>query len=111
MFLITVIVAVLSIAAGAAKVVQMPQEMEFLLGVGLSETLIIVFGVVQITGGVLLLLQETRLSGAVLAALAFIASSVLIFIGGNITFGLLSILPAVLAGIVAQQSVRAAPPK
>ena len=111
MILITVIVTVLSIAAGAAKVMQTPQEMEFLQGAGLSETLIMVFGLVQTVGGVLLLPQKTRLSGAVLAALAFMASSVLIFIGGNITFGLFSILPVVLAGIVAQQSVRAAPPK
>ena len=100
--------ALLSIAAGAAKVMQTPQEMEFLRGVGLSEILIMVFGLVQIAGGVLLVPQKTRLSGAVLAASAFIVSTVLIFIGGNIAFGLFSIFPVVLAGIVIQQSVRAA---
>jgi len=105
-FLIIVVVALLSIAAGAAKVMQTPQEMEFLQGVGLSETLIMVFGLVQIAGGVLLVPQKTRLSGAVLAAMAFVVSTVLIFIGGNLAFGLFSILPIVLAGVLIYQCAR-----
>lgn len=104
--LIIVVVVLLSIAAGAAKVMQVPQEMEFLRSVGLSESLIMVFGLIQIAGGVLLMTQKTRLIGAVLAASAFVLSTILIFIGGNIEFGLFSILPIVLAGIVICQCVR-----
>jgi len=104
--LIIVVVVLLSIAAGAAKVMQVPQEMEFLRSVGLSESLIMVFGLIQIAGGVLLMTQKTRLIGAVLAASAFVLSTILIFIGGNIEFGLFSILPIVLAGIVIYQCVR-----
>jgi hypothetical protein len=64
-------IALLSIAAGLAKVMHSPQEMEFLQGLGLSSFLIMVFGLVQITGGVLIAPKTTRLPGAILVALRF----------------------------------------
>jgi len=104
--LIIAIIALLSVAAGLAKVTQVPQEMEFLQSVGLSKIPIIVFGLVQIAGGVLLAPKKTRLLGAVFAASAFVLSTVLIFVGGNLAFGLFSILPAALAAVVIYQTVR-----
>ena len=106
-FLIIAIVALLSIAAGLAKVMQTPQEMEFLQGVGLSPALIVVFGLIQISGGLLLVTQKTRMVGAVFATSGFVVSTVLIFIGGNLAFGLFSILPIALAGVIIYQSARA----
>ena len=105
--LLVVLIALLSIAAGLAKVMQSPQEAEFLQGFGLSTTLIIVFGLVQIAGGAGLALPKTRIVGGVLAALGFAVSTVLVFIGGNLAFGLFSLLPIVLVGVVIHQSVKA----
>lgn len=105
-FLIISIVALLSIAAGLAKVLQTTQEMEFLQGVGLTPGLIVVFGLVQISGGLLLVIQKTRIVGAVAAISAFVVSTVLIFVGGNLAFGLFSILPIALAGVIIYQSAR-----
>lgn len=99
-------IALLSIAAGLAKVMQSPQEMEFLQGLGLSSFLIMVFGLVQITGGVLIAPKTTRLPGAILVALGFAVSAVLIFIGGNVAFGLFSLIPAALAGMIIYQALR-----
>jgi hypothetical protein len=99
-------IALLSIAAGLAKVMQSPQEMEFLQGMGLSSFLIMVFGLVQITGGVLIAPKTTRLPGAILVALGFAISAVLIFIGGNVVFGLFSLIPAALAGMIIYQALR-----
>jgi len=101
--LIIAIVALLSIAAGLAKVMQTQQEMEFLLGVGLSSALIVAFGLVQISGGVLLGPRKTRMPGAVLATSAFIVSTVLLFISGNVVFGLISMLPIALACVIIYQ--------
>jgi len=106
--LIVVIVALLSIAAGLAKVMQTPQEMEFLQGFGLSNVMIMAFGLVQILGGVSLVPQRTRLPGAVLTASAFVLSTVLIFVGGNLAFGLVSMLPIALASVIIYRSVRTA---
>lgn len=102
--LIIAIVLLLSIAAGLAKVMQAPQEMEFLQSFGLSSALIMVFGLVQISAGVLIIPARTRMPGAVMAALAFAVSAVLIFISGNLIFGLASVLPAALACLVVYQS-------
>lgn len=105
--LIIAIIALLSIAAGLAKVMQAPQEMEFLQGLGLSTALILAFGLVQIVGGVLLATKKTRMPGAILVTSAFVVSTVLIFIGGNFTFGLFSILPAALAGLIVYKAAKA----
>ena len=105
-FLVITIVMLLSIAAGLAKVMQMPQELEFLQGLGLSPVLIIVFGLVQIAGGILLVPQKTRMVGAVLATSALVLSTVLIFVGGNLVFGLFSTIPIALAGVIIYQSAR-----
>ena len=56
--LIIAIIVLLSIAAGLAKVMQAPQEMDFLQGVGLSSAMIIAFGLVQTSAGVLLVPQK-----------------------------------------------------
>lgn len=101
---IVAIVALLSIVAGLAKVMQSQQEVEFLQGLGLSVFLIIVFGLVQIAGGVLIAPKKTRVPGAVLVTLSFAVSTVLIFMGGNVAFGLFSLIPAALAGMIIYQT-------
>jgi len=103
--LIVAAIALLSIAAGLAKVMQSPQEIEFLQGLGLSVSLIMVFGAVQIAGGVLIAPKKTRMTGAVLVTLGFALSAVLIFIGGNVVFGLISLIPAVLAVMIVYQTI------
>ena len=104
--LIITVIALLSIAAGLAKVMQSPQEVEFLQSLGLSTLLIIVFGSVQIAGGVLIAPQRTRLPGAVLVTSGFVLSTLLIFIGGSTWFGLISLVPAALAAMIIYQTLR-----
>lgn len=104
--LIIVVVAILSIAAGLAKVMEAPQEMEFLQGAGLSPTLILAFGLAQILGGALLTTKRTRTMGAYLAAAGFAASTILILMNGSLSFGLVSAIPIALAAVVAYQAAR-----
>jgi len=102
--LLVTLIALLSIAAGAAKVMQTPQEMEFLQGLGLSPSLTVVFGLIQIVGGILLVPPKTRMLGAVIATAALAVSTILIFVGGNLAFGLFSLLPIAMAGVIIYQS-------
>ncbi len=104
--LIIAVVALLSIAAGLAKIMQAEQEMQFLQNFGLSSGLIIAFGVAQIVGGVLLIPPKTRMGGAVLAALALGVSTILIFVSGNLVFGFISTIPFALACLIVYQSAR-----
>lgn len=102
------IIALLSVAAGVAKVMQTPEEMQFLQSVGLSTLMIMAFGAVQIFAGVLLVPEKSRIYGATLAALAFLLSTVLIVISGNLLFAAVSAIPVLLAAFVIYQNSRSA---
>jgi len=102
--LIIAIIALLSVAAGLAKVMHTQREMEFLQGLGLSTTLIMAFGLVQIIGGVLLVSRKTRMPGAILVILALVVSTALLFIAGNTAFGWISVIPVALAGMILYQN-------
>jgi len=104
--LIISVIALLSISAGLAKVMQTEQEMVFLQSFGLNSVLIVAFGMIQIAGGVLLVPSKTRMFGAVLATSALLVSTILIFVGGDLVFGLLSIIPIVLTCVIFYQSAR-----
>lgn len=97
-------ISLLSIAAGLAKVMEVPQEVGFLRSFRFNDTLIFIYGFVQIVGGVLLALPKTINWGAIITILAFILWSVLIFIGGSLMFGLVSLLPVALASLIYYQS-------
>ena len=104
--LLVVIIALLSVAAGIAKVVHSPQEVEFLHSVGLNNLLISVFGVVQILGGALLSNVKVRLYGAVIVCVGFLISAILIFVSGNLAFGAVSLLPVVLTSVLIWQAAK-----
>jgi len=104
--LIITVIALLSIAAGLAKLMQTEQEIVFLRGFGFNNAMIIAFGLVQMAGGVLLVPARTRLIGAVLAASAFVLSTILIFTGGDLVFGLVSTIPSVLSCVIVYQCER-----
>lgn len=97
---VAILIGLLSIAAGGAKVALLPEEVTFLDQFGFGNALIIIFGIAQILAGLLLLIPVTRLFGSVLAGIAFALSSVLLFASGNTTFGSVSLLPVMLAGLV-----------
>lgn len=92
--------ALLSIAAGVPKVLRMPQEIEFLSAIGFSAVTVILLGVVQIAGGVLLVFPRGRLIGCLLVALALLVSSAAILASGEYVFAGISLLPFALAILV-----------
>jgi hypothetical protein len=90
--LLTILV-LMSLVAGFAKIVQMPQELEFLAHLGLGATAVSVVGLVQTAGGMLLLLPKTRLIGAIAAIATLIISSLALFTAGNAAIGLITLFP------------------
>ena len=99
-----VIVVILSIAAGIPKVMQLPQELEFLQAIGFGPIVVSLLGIIQIVGGLLLACRKWRFAGAVITATAFLVSAVALFAGGNTLFGTISILPVLVAGYFAVDS-------
>jgi hypothetical protein len=104
MVVLAVILGLLSIAAGAAKITLVPEEAAFLHQFGFAETLIIAFGLVQALGGALLVVPRTRAFCALICAAGFALSAGPLLVAGNLAFGGVSLLPVGLSGFVACQS-------
>tara|TARA_R110000737_G_scaffold109203_4_gene142140 strand:- start:63 stop:434 length:372 start_codon:yes stop_codon:yes gene_type:complete len=107
--LLIVIVTLLSVAAGIAKVMQSPQEVQFLQRFAFNDFAITCYGVMQILAAVVLIIgaliydDRAKLTGAIAISIGFLLSSVLIFVSGNWAFGLMSLLPIILTGMIIKQ--------
>jgi hypothetical protein len=97
-----ILLALLGVAAGVAKMIQAPQEIAFFQGeLGYSTELIVAFGALQFLGGLMLVFKKTRLAGAILLGLTLFLSCIVIFMSGNIVFGLVSAIPVLMADVAA----------
>lgn len=102
--IVTLLIGLLSIAAGAAKIALVPDEVRFLSQFGFTPALIITFGITQVLGGVLLVFPATRAYGSIVAGIAFALSALLLLIGGNLVFAGISLVPVCLAGLIGYRS-------
>jgi len=82
----------LSIMTGAVKLARMDAEMEIFRNIGFPDALTIVFGVVQLVGGLLLLPGKTTKLGAWIMVPTFIFATGVLFANGMIPFGVSSLL-------------------
>ena len=97
-----IVLALLGVAAGVAKMMQMPQEMAFFRdALGFSEDLIVAFGALQFFSGLMMVFKKTRLAGSIILGLTLFLSCIVIFMDGKIVFGLVSAVPVVMADIAA----------
>jgi len=101
--IIAVLIGLLSIIAGAAKIALIPEEVDFLSQFGFTSALTITFGIVQVLGGLQLVIPTTRFFGSLIAGLAFAFSVVLLLVAGNPAFAGVSLIPVALAGLVTYQ--------
>lgn len=104
--LLIIIISLLSLAAGFAKVMHSPQEVQFLQSFAFSYLAITLYGITQILAAMVLALgtlfanHRAKIIGAITVAIGLLLSSVLIFASGNWGFGLISLLPIVLTGFI-----------
>lgn len=100
---IAVLIGLLSLAAGGAKIALVPQEVVFLSQFGFVKGHTVSFGVVQVVAGLLMLIPKTRFIGAIIASAGFALSVTLLLAAGNTAFAVVSLVPVLLAGFVAYQ--------
>ncbi len=101
---VVVLLALMALASGVAKVMQLPQELDFFQSVGMNVTGVLALGVAQLLAALLLISPRSRLPGAVLLALTLMVSTIAIFMAGKMGFGAFSMVPIVLALWVATNS-------
>lgn len=90
----------LGISSGVAKIMLIPGEMSFFKGVGFSESFLVLFGITQLIGSILLVFKKLKKIGAFILAITFCISTICIFLNGTIGFGFFSILPILMAGFI-----------
>jgi hypothetical protein len=100
------ILILLGTSAGIVKIIKMPQELEFFQAIGLSEMSLVLFGAAQLIGGVLLVFQRSRLIGALMSAVTFSASAVMVFSTGAFGFGAVSLLPVLMSGWIIRSNIQ-----
>ena len=106
--LIWILLALLGVAAGVAKMLQSPQEMAFFHDqLGFNAEAIMAFGLLQFVAGVMLVFEKTRLVGAALLGVTLLLSSIAIFMAGQISFGVISLLPVLMADLVVWFEIKA----
>ena len=87
-----VLLTLLSISTGAVKLAGMAEEMEIFRAAGFPDALTVVFGVVQVAGGLLLLPNVTTRYGAWVMVPTFVIASGVLFVNGLLPFGVFSLL-------------------
>lgn len=95
--LIFAMLVLLSIATGITKLVRLPAEMALFQAAGFPDALTIGFGVLQVAGGLALLLPKTRKVGAGVMLGTFCVASWVVWVSGSFGFFLLSLAFIVLA--------------
>ena len=110
-YILLVALGLLSLVAGAAKLVQAPAEVDFFAAAGLEPVWLYPLGIVQVAGAIMAAIPRTRSLGFVGVALGFAVSTVVIFMTGNTAFGLASLVPVALALLALQFAARADAPR
>lgn len=95
-----ILLTLLGLTSGVAKLMQLPDEVKFFLAAGFSLNLLLLLGASQLVGGVLLLFRNLRIPGALALAITFLVSTIAIFASGNVAFGVFSVVPIVMAFFV-----------
>ena len=105
---IWILLALLGVAAGIAKMLQTPQEMTFFQGqMGFSAEAIMAFGLLQFVAGAMLVFKKARMIGAALLGITLLLSSIAIFMAGETGFGVVSLIPVLMADLVVWFEIKA----
>lgn len=98
--ILVAVLALLAVASGIPKVMLMEQEVAFFGAYGFSDVLLIVFGISQLLAGVMLVFPKTRIAGALLLAITFAASLVMLLMSGNMLMAAVTAAFLLLIGLV-----------
>jgi hypothetical protein len=103
--ILTIILLVfLAVSSGITKIMLMQQDVDFFGKYGFTNPILIAYGLVQLIGGLSLILRKTRLAGAILVAITFLVSLVVLLMDGNIPVSIVTAVATLLLGAVMKQS-------
>ena len=95
----------LAVSSGITKIMLMQQDVDFFGRYGFTNIILVAFGIAQLGGGGLMVAQKSRLIGAVLVAITFAISLVLLILEGNIAMAIVTGIAIALLGLIMKQSL------
>ena len=104
--IILAMLVLLAAASGITKILLLQQDVDFFGKYGFSDPILIGFGLIQLLGGLLLIFEKTRFTGAAIVAVTFLISLALLLVEGNIPASIITLVATLLLGIVMKQSWR-----
>ena len=104
--IVLVILIFLALSSGMTKVTMMQQDVDFFGKYGFTNSILIGYGALQIIGGVLLIFRQTRFVGAVIVAVTFVISLIVLLLEGNIPVSIATALATLALLIVMKLSWR-----
>ncbi len=98
------LLVLLAISSGITKIMLMPQDLEFFGRYGFNNLMLIIFGIIQVVGGVLMVIPKIRLYGAITVITTFGISLVLLIIEGNFVVSVITLIAMALLVVVIKQN-------
>jgi len=99
-----IILVLLSTSSGITKIMLMPQDVEFFGNFGFTDQILILYGVSQLIGGIMLLVKQTRCAGAIIVAITFAISAVVLLAAKQLGFTVFTVVTLLMLGVVMKQS-------
>ncbi len=94
----------LAVSSGITKIILMQQDVDFFGKYGFSNPILMAYGATQLMGGILLVFEKSRFVGAIIVAVTFSVSLVVLLMEGNIPVSILTTLAILLLGVVMKQN-------
>ena len=102
---ILVILVFLAVSSGITKILLMQQDVEFFGKYGFTGLVLVIFGVAQLLGGLLMIAKKTRFVGAAVVTITFLISAALLAMEGNIPLTIVTFVAISFLVLVMKQSL------
>ena len=98
----------LAVSSGITKIMLMEQDVVFFSAYGFTNPLLMVYGAAQVFGGLLLILPKTRVTGAIIVAITFVISLVMLVMAKSWLFVVITIISLLLLVMLIRDSLTSA---
>jgi hypothetical protein len=99
---ILAVLVFLAVSSGVTKIMLTPQDVEFFGAYGFSDPILIAYGAAQVVGGVMLIIRRTRFTGAVIVAITFAISAIVLVVAGKIMVAIVTVVAILMLGTISR---------
>ena len=103
--ILLVILVFLATSSGITKILLMQQDVEFFGEFGFSNAILVTYGAFQLVGGILLIISKTRFAGALIVAITFIISAIVLIMAGKILVAIITFVTIIMLGVIMKQCI------